>query len=154
MASIGIGAIGEPAVSNLIEPALTGWLNHALATVISVALAYLLITGIQVVLGELVPKLVAIRHAEGVAMRGARPLQFFRHIFLPFSSVLTAISNWIHVNRASSNPEIISTFHPVVDRTHSRKARELRASRRALVATTRTESAPSCCTANENGGAP
>jgi CBS domain containing-hemolysin-like protein len=95
MASIGIGAIGEPAVSDLLKPALTGWLNHAVATVISVALAYLLMTGLQVVLGELVPKLVAIRYAEAVAMRGARALLFFRHIFLPFSSVLTAISNWI-----------------------------------------------------------
>src|SRR3954449_8051127 len=95
MASIGIGAIGEPAVSDLISPLLTGWLNHAVATAISVAIAYLLITGLQVVLGELVPKLAAIRHAEATAMRGARPLLFFRYVFLPFSSILTGISNRI-----------------------------------------------------------
>jgi CBS domain containing-hemolysin-like protein len=95
MASIGIGAIGEPAVSDLISPLLTGWLNHAVATAISVAIAYLLITGLQVVIGELVPKLVAIRHAEATAMRGARPLLFFRYVFLPFSSILTGISNRI-----------------------------------------------------------
>jgi CBS domain containing-hemolysin-like protein len=95
MASIGIGAVGEPAVSDLFDPLLKGWLGHAVSTVISIAIAYLLITGVQVVLGELVPKLVAIRYAEVAAMRGARPLLFFRHVFLPFSSVLTSISNWI-----------------------------------------------------------
>src|SRR5581483_6115925 len=42
---------------------------------------------------------------------------------------------------------MISTLQPVVERTHSRKALELRASRRALVPTTRTRSQPSFCTA-------
>lgn len=51
------------------------------------------------------------------------------------------------ISRASSNPEMISTFHPVVDRTHSRNALELRASRNALVPTTLTVSAPASCTA-------
>jgi CBS domain containing-hemolysin-like protein len=95
MASIGIGAIGEPAMSDLLHPLFGGWLNHALATVFSIAIAYLLISGLQVVLSELVPKLVAIRYAEPVAMRGARLLLLFRYVFLPFSSVLTSIANWI-----------------------------------------------------------
>ena len=48
---------------------------------------------------------------------------------------------------ASSTPEIISTRHPVAERTHSKNAWELRASRMALVATTRTESVTTCCVA-------
>src|SRR5580692_3353166 len=54
------------------------------------------------------------------------------------------------MRRASSNPEMISTSQPVVDRTHSRNALALRASRNALVATTRTESAPAFWTARWN----
>src|SRR5580692_10831694 len=49
------------------------------------------------------------------------------------------------MRRASSTPEMISTRHPVADFTHSRKAWELRASRSALVATTRTVSVTICC---------
>ena len=51
------------------------------------------------------------------------------------------------ISRASSSPEMISNFQPVAERTHSRNARELRASRKALVPTTRTTSAPAFCTA-------
>ena len=46
------------------------------------------------------------------------------------------------IRRPSSRPEMTSTFQPVAVRTQSRKARLLRASRSALVATTRTRSAP------------
>ena len=49
------------------------------------------------------------------------------------------------MSRASSTPETISTRHPVAERTHSRNAWELRASRSALVATTRTLSVTICC---------
>src|SRR5215470_15085650 len=95
MASIGIGAIGEPAVARLLEPALGNWLSHAAAVAISVVVAYLLITSLHITIGELVPKLVAIRYAELAAVRGARLLRFFRIIFHPFIAVLTAVSNRI-----------------------------------------------------------
>ena len=51
------------------------------------------------------------------------------------------------IKRPSSWPEMMSTFQPVADRTHSRKACEFRASRNALVPTTRTRSAPARCAA-------
>jgi magnesium and cobalt exporter, CNNM family len=95
MASIGIGAIGEPAVAGLLEPLLGGPLSHAAAVAISVVIAYLLITSLHITIGELVPKLVAIRYSELAAVRGARPLQFFRVLFTPFIVVLTGVSNRI-----------------------------------------------------------
>jgi len=95
MASIGIGAIGEPAVANLLEPVFGNVLGHAAAVAISVALAYLLITSLHITIGELVPKLIAIRYSELAAARGARALRFFRIIFHPFIVVLTGISNRI-----------------------------------------------------------
>jgi CBS domain containing-hemolysin-like protein len=93
MASIGIGALGEPAIAHVLEPLLGPALGHAAAVAISVIVAYLLITVAQTIVGEMVPKLYAIQHAEGVARRIARPLQFFRMLFHPFIVVLNGASN-------------------------------------------------------------
>jgi CBS domain containing-hemolysin-like protein len=92
MASIGIGALGEPAIAHLLEPLLGGALGHTAAVAIAVIIAYLLITVTQSVVGEIVPKLYTIQHAEVLARRLARPLQFFRRAFHPFIIVLNAAS--------------------------------------------------------------
>jgi CBS domain containing-hemolysin-like protein len=92
MASIGIGALGEPAIAHLLEPLLGGVLGHTAAVAIAVIIAYLLITVTQSVVGEIVPKLYTIQHAEGLARRVARPLLFFRRAFHPFIVVLNAAS--------------------------------------------------------------
>ncbi|MGB0098098.1 MAG: hemolysin family protein [Solirubrobacteraceae bacterium] len=93
MASIGIGALGEPAIAHLLEPLLGGPLGHTAAVAISVIVSYLLITTAQSVVGEIVPKLYTIQHAEGLARRIARPLRFFRILFHPFIVVLNRASN-------------------------------------------------------------
>jgi CBS domain containing-hemolysin-like protein len=90
MASIGIGALGEPAIAHVLEPLLGHALGHTAAVAISVIIAYLLITIAQSIVGEIVPKLYTIQHAEGLARRIARPMQFFRMLFHPFIVVL----NW------------------------------------------------------------
>ncbi|CAB4870052.1 unannotated protein [freshwater metagenome] len=63
---IALGALGEPVFRELLEPAL--------ATAASFALAFLIITFLSVVLGELVPKTVALSHAPAIAMVVARPI--------------------------------------------------------------------------------
>jgi CBS domain containing-hemolysin-like protein len=95
MASIAIGALGEPAIAHLLEPVLGPALGHAAAVAIAVIIAYLLITTAQTIAGEMVPKLYVIQHAEGVARRIAPALQFFRMLFHPFIVLLTASSNSI-----------------------------------------------------------
>ena len=95
MASIGIGALGEPVLADLLEPVFGGPLSHGVSVAISVTVAYLLITSAHIVAGELVPKLYVIDKAEGVARRLARPLNFFRRLFNPFIVVLTAVSDRI-----------------------------------------------------------
>jgi CBS domain containing-hemolysin-like protein len=95
MASIGIGALGEPAIAHVLEPVLGGPVGHTAAVAISVVIAYLLITTTQSIIGEIVPKLYTIQHAEGLARRIARPMQFFRFLFNPFIIVLNASSNSI-----------------------------------------------------------
>ena len=107
MASIGIGALGEPAVSDLLEPALGGAVSHGVAVVVAVIIAYVLITSAHVTAGELVPKIYALGHAEGILRRVARPLRWFRVAFAPFTHVLTAISHAV-LRLLGTDPEEIS----------------------------------------------
>ena len=95
LASIGIGALGQPAIAHLLEGAFGGAKADALAVAISVVIAYVLITSALSVVGEIVPKLYAIQHAEGLARFIARPLRFFRALFYPFILLLNAASNSI-----------------------------------------------------------
>jgi CBS domain containing-hemolysin-like protein len=93
MASIGIGALGEPAIAHIFEPLLGDGVGHSAAVIISVVIAYLLITVAQSIVGEIAPKLYTIQHAEDLARRVARPLRFFRVLFHPFIIVLNSASN-------------------------------------------------------------
>ncbi len=93
MASIGIGALGEPAIAHLLEPIFGGALGHTAAVAVSVVISYLLITVAQSVVGEIAPKLYTIQHAEDLARRVAPPLRFFRMLFHPFIIVLNSASN-------------------------------------------------------------
>ena len=94
MASIGIGFLGEPAVAELIEP-IFGSLSHGVAVAISVAIAYALVTGLHVVVGEQAPKLFAIARPEGSARRLASPLRWFRRVTAPLTIALTWMANGI-----------------------------------------------------------
>ena len=95
MTSIGIGAVGEPALASVLRGWLGGPLSHGVAVVIAVVIAYLLITTAQLIGGEMVPKFYAVHRAEAVAMRIARPLGVFRTVFHPFIVAVTAVSNRI-----------------------------------------------------------
>lgn len=92
MASIGIGALGQPSIAHVLEDPLGPALGSSAAVVISVVIAYLLITTAQSIAGEIVPKLYAIQHAEALARRVARTLEFFRIAFQPFIFVLNSTS--------------------------------------------------------------
>ncbi len=88
--SIGLGFVAEPAVVKLIEPVFqwtglfaadsrTGWLT---AHGIAFAISYLLVSFLHILLGELVPKSIAIRATEQSAIWTALPLKFFRTLFI------------------------------------------------------------------------
>jgi CBS domain containing-hemolysin-like protein len=95
LASIGIGALGQPAIAHLLEGAFGGGKADAVAVAISVVIAYALITSALSVVGEIVPKLYTIQHAEGLARAIAGPLRFFRALFYPFIVLLNRASNSI-----------------------------------------------------------
>jgi len=92
LASLGIGFLGEPALAELIQP-IFGGLSHGVAVALSIAFAYALATSLHITLGEQVPKIYAIVKAERVAVRVARPLDWFNSSMRPFIAVLNAASN-------------------------------------------------------------
>ena len=84
ISSLALGWIGEPAVARLIELPLKafgvgGVAIHTIAFIVSFAL----VTLFHVVLGELVPKSIAIAKTEKVVLFIARPLHLFWVLFFP-----------------------------------------------------------------------
>jgi len=98
LASLGLGWIGEPAVAYIIEPALdllgVGSSTVALHTV-AVAIAFLLITYLHIVLGELAPKTVALLRPEGVSRWVAGPLIMFNRVMAPWIWILNGSSSLV-----------------------------------------------------------
>jgi CBS domain containing-hemolysin-like protein len=90
LASIGLGFAGEPAIADLVEPALSGPLGEGVATALSFALAYAIVTLLHVIFGEQAPKLLGIAGAERMLLRLTRPLSFFRRAFYPLILITNA----------------------------------------------------------------
>src|SRR5438477_2602759 len=87
MASLGLGWLAEPALAALIEPefeSLPPYLAAATTHSISVALAFLIITALQLIFGELTPKWIALERSEATAMWLVGPLEIFMRVFSPF----------------------------------------------------------------------
>src|SRR5687767_7169707 len=76
IASLGLGWLGEPALTHFIEPVLdllpTAWIGLASHS-ISAAIAFAIITFLHVVIGELMPKSIALQKPEATALVVARP---------------------------------------------------------------------------------
>ena len=87
LTSLGIGALGEHALSKAFET----WLAALLAAI----LAYLILTFVHVVLGELVPKGVSLRFPESTALWVAIPVRAFFGVFAPFIWVLQRASELV-----------------------------------------------------------
>jgi CBS domain containing-hemolysin-like protein len=113
MASIGIGFLGEPSLAKLLEP-LFGSLSHGAAVGLSVAIAFALVTALHISVGEQVPKMLAISHAERTARRVSRPLNWFRAATAPVILVLSAFSNAI-VRLFGVDPTDIEEHHTAED---------------------------------------
>ena len=78
LSSLALGWIGEAAMAHLLEPVF-GRLpySHVYAHAISIVIAFLLITYMHVILGEIVPKSIALQRTEAVALAVAGPMDVF-----------------------------------------------------------------------------
>ena len=96
LASLGLGWIGEPVVAKLIIGTmhLAGFsADPELAHQIALPIAFLFITFLHIVFGELAPKSVAIQHPQSTTLAVAFPLWFFSLIFSPAIRVLNWAAN-------------------------------------------------------------
>ena len=98
ISSIGLGWVGEGTLARIIEPIfvfLPG-ISQTIAThTVSVSLAFALITFLHVVLGELIPKSIALEYTEKTALIIARPMQAITFVFNPFIWMLNGFGNWV-----------------------------------------------------------
>lgn len=98
LASLGLGWLGEAALANLLTP-LFGFLGEgwqtAAAHSVAVVIAFLIITFLHVVLGELVPKAMALQRPDAVSLWVALPLEFFTKITRPIVVVMNGVGNGI-----------------------------------------------------------
>lgn len=94
LASLGLGWIGEPAVSKLLENMIGGYFtdNPILLHSVSFGIAFSFITLLHVVLGELIPKSLAIQKTETFVLLIAYPLYMFKRIFFPFIWILDTVT--------------------------------------------------------------
>ena len=95
LASIGLGFAGEPAIADLIKPALGDVLGEGGTHAVAFAIAYAIVTLLHVILGEQAPKMLGIARAEGVLLWISGPLGGFRRAFSPLIAITNAPARWI-----------------------------------------------------------
>lgn len=96
LASLGLGWVGEPAVATLILPITHAiGLDDVIGHTIALALAFSIITGLHIVLGELTPKTMAIQNVEKIMLSVALPMLVFHRVMYPFVWLLNHVANWV-----------------------------------------------------------
>ena len=97
VASLGLGWVGEPAVSHLIAPLLedVGITSERVVSIIAVALGFAVITYAHLVFGEQAPKYFSIQKAERTALWISRPLKLFMFLFRPLVWLVNASTNFV-----------------------------------------------------------
>lgn len=94
MMSLALGWIGEETMAHLVERALdpVSFLQGTGAVVaahsVAVPIAFFLITLLHIVLGEQVPKLIALQRAEGAAVFAIQPMRVWGQVLRPFIALL------------------------------------------------------------------
>jgi putative hemolysin len=98
LTSLGLGALGEATLAALMRPmfaGISGRYAFVIVHALSLSLAFLLLTFLHVVFGELVPKSLSLQRAGRVALLVARPFQWYLGVFSPAINVLEGVSKWV-----------------------------------------------------------
>ena len=91
VASLALGWIGEATVAHMLEPLFRPLPHsHLYAHSVALVVAFVLITYLVVILGEVVPKSIALQRTEQVALAVAGPMDVFMTISAPFLAFMTA----------------------------------------------------------------
>lgn len=98
ISSIGLGWVGEGTLARIIEPLfvfLPGISQNIATHTVSVSVSFALITFMHVVIGELIPKSIALEYPEQTSLVIARPMQWISFLFTPFIWMLNGFGNSI-----------------------------------------------------------
>lgn len=98
ISSIGLGWVGEGTLAHIIEPvfAFIPGVGQDIAThTMAVSIAFALITLLHVVIGELIPKSIALEFTEKTTLIIAKPMQIITFVFNPFIWILNGFGNWL-----------------------------------------------------------
>jgi putative hemolysin len=95
--SLGIGALGEPVLARVF--------GSVTATVVAFILAFLIVTFLHVVIGELVPKGIALSYSDRVALAVSTPVRGFFFLFKPLIWVLQKSSELVLTLFGMKSPE-------------------------------------------------
>jgi magnesium and cobalt exporter, CNNM family len=98
MASLGLGWMAEPSLASLLDPALNRMPEYLATTTrhtIAVAVAFVIITAIEIVFGELAPKWIALQRSEATALWVVRPLELFMQALWPFIRIVHGMAQGV-----------------------------------------------------------
>ena len=112
VASLGLGYLGEPAVAHVIEvPAEALGMPPALLDPVGFAVALALVAFLHVVLGEVVPKNLALAGPDRAALALTPPLVVFATVARPLVFVLNGVANLVlHAVGVQPRDEVQATF--------------------------------------------
>ncbi|MDQ4074835.1 MAG: hemolysin family protein [Chloroflexota bacterium] len=93
VASLGLGMYGEPVIAHLLEEPLHDWfgLEGTIVHTISFIIALSFMTYLHVVLGEMIPKSIALQAADKTVLFLAKPMAVMQSIFSPAVTALNQI---------------------------------------------------------------
>lgn len=94
--ALGLGALGKPTVERLLYPVFNYLdVSASISAVASYAIAFILVTFLHVVVGEMAPKTMAIQFSEKLTLLLSPPLYWFGKIMYPFIWALNGASRVI-----------------------------------------------------------
>lgn len=111
MASLGLGAVAEPALAHALEGPLESAFGASPAVVhtVSFAIALAIVVFFHMVIGEMAPKNIAIAKPEGSALALAFPVRIYANLFRPFIWILNQIGNGVlRLFRVEPKDELVS----------------------------------------------
>lgn len=126
IASLALGFLGEPLVESLVGPSLSKMFPQLVAvkmvgldviSAISFIIAIMSFTALHVILGELMPKSVAIRKSLATSLELSRPLQLFAKAFALPIHLMNGAANWLLKN--------LFRIQPIDEHGHAHSAEEL-----------------------------
>ncbi|WP_122817487.1 hemolysin family protein [Nocardioides pantholopis] len=110
--SVGLGAVGEPAVAHLLEPGIEALgVPHALLHPIAFLVALIIVVSLHVVLGEMVPKNIAIAGPDRAALVLGPPMLGVVTVLKPVIVALNAVANGtLRLLKVEPRDEVSSSF--------------------------------------------